>query len=153
MIILLDTDTCSYLVRRVPSVEKNYRKYLAAEHEVGISSITLFEIRYGLETDSPRADVAKFLLDFTQNIKVFPFGLEAAQQAAVIRANQSKKGRPTGAYDPMLAGHAIALNAELISNNIKHYSAVPNLLLGNWIERPKPKEDSRSTRLSSFGDT
>ena len=135
MIILLDADTCRYLLRGVPSVVKNYRDHITAEHEVGISSITLFEIRYGLALKAAGVDVESFLRDFTQNIKVFPFGLEAAQQAAAIRATQSKKGRPSGAYDPMLAGHAIALNAELITNNTKHFSAVPNLLLGNWIKR------------------
>lgn len=135
MITLLDADTCRYLVRGVPSVVENYRKHLAAEHEVGISSVTLFEIRFGLELKVPKVDVESFLQEFTQNVKVFPFGLEAAQQAAAIRASQSKKGRPTGAYDPMLAGHAIALNAELITNNTKHFSAVPNLLLGNWLDR------------------
>jgi len=134
MIILLDADICSYLRRGVPSVVRSYQHHVLEGDVVGISAITLFEIRFGLEAKLPRTDVEGFLRELVQNIKVFPFSHEAAHQAAHIRATQNKNGRPTGAYDPMLAGHAISLNAELITNNTKHFEGTPKLLLSNWIE-------------------
>ena len=133
MIVLLDADTCSYLRRGIPSVIDQYRTHVAEGVTVGISSITLFEMQFGLATKQPRVDVQTFLTELVQNVKVFPFGVEAAQQAASIRARQVGLGRPTGAYDPLLAGHAISLNAQFVTNNTRHFQEIPGLLLGNWL--------------------
>ncbi|MEN9706961.1 MAG: hypothetical protein RIS31_527 [Actinomycetota bacterium] len=134
MIILLDADTCSYLIRQIPAVLKRCQEHMDAGDIIGISSITAFELRYGIETKQPRVDAETFLVDLVENVKVHPFGIEAGFQAALIRADQAKKGLPSGFYDPMLAGHAVALNAQLVTNNTKHFKDVPGLLLANWME-------------------
>jgi tRNA(fMet)-specific endonuclease VapC len=33
----------------------------------------------------------------------------------------------------MIAAHALALNATLVTNNVKEFSRVPDLVLENWV--------------------
>lgn len=61
------------------------------------------------------------------------FSTEAAIFAAKIHSALRARGLTIGTADELLAGHAIALGATLVSNNTKHFAAVPKLKLENWL--------------------
>jgi tRNA(fMet)-specific endonuclease VapC len=63
---------------------------------------------------------------------VSPFDAEAAQYAAVVEADLAAKGQRIGAYDTMIAGHALATNSVFVTNNTKEFERVGGLQLEDW---------------------
>lgn len=129
---LLDTDTASAIIRDRALIGKSVK--LLTEGEWGISSITLMEIEFGKNTLASN-DRRRALIDrFVRLVNVFEFDAVAAQEAANIRAELKRVGKPIGAYDPLIAGHAIALGAILVTGNTKHFTRVKNLRIDNWLK-------------------
>lgn len=128
---LLDTDTCSELIRDRRSLGKHL--HLLREAEWAISSISSMELRYGMlrleKNDSRRQYIASFLRD----CPVVQFDLHAADRSADVRVSLELSGKSIGFYDPLIAGHALALGAILVTGNVKHFSKVPDLQTVNWL--------------------
>ena len=61
-----------------------------------------------------------------------PFDARAAARFGAVAAALANRGLPIGQMAPLIAAHAVALNATLISNNVKHFSKVHGLRLDNW---------------------
>jgi tRNA(fMet)-specific endonuclease VapC len=127
---LLDSDTVSYLVRKVPSVVESAVK--GGLSNLCLSTITELEIRTGLAIkNDPKlyASVSEVMHQF----EIIAFDSAAAKDAAKVRAFLRAVGKPSGNLDPPLAGHAISLGAVLVTNNTKHFESVPGLALDNWL--------------------
>jgi len=129
---LLDTDTVSAIIRDKRSIG-SFAKLLS-EAEWGISSITLMEIVYGRDLLDDNDGRRKLISEFLRFVKVFDFNSRAAEVAGHVRSELRKTGKPIGAFDPLIAGHALALDAVLVSANTKHFSKVKNLKLVNWLK-------------------
>lgn len=43
------------------------------------------------------------------------------------------KGRRIGDFDEMIAAHALALDATLVTDNVRHFSRVAGLRIENWV--------------------
>ena len=56
----------------------------------------------------------------------------AADRFGVIGAALAGGGVPIGQMDTLIASHALALDATLVTNNEKHFSKVRGLRLENW---------------------
>lgn len=130
---MLDTDICSYIIRNRPSeVREHFHDHLA--QGVCISDITLAELCYGVENHPAYIKGLTALLSFLALVKIIPFGSVAAEDYGKIRAYLRRKGTPIGGMDMLIAAHARSTNLILVTNNIKHYSLVPQLLIENWVE-------------------
>jgi tRNA(fMet)-specific endonuclease VapC len=77
--------------------------------------------------------VAEDALKFLSLSTIHNFDFAAAEKAAEVHEQLRLAGKPIGLLDEQIAGHAISLNATLVSNNTKHFSQVPNLKLENWL--------------------
>lgn len=99
----------------------------------GISSLVLAELQFGLSIDRLRPDSRRALELFLRTAAVLPFETDAALAAAEVRAQLANIGKPAGAIDQLLAGHAIALGAVLVTENLKHFEHVPRLLVESWL--------------------
>lgn len=134
MRFLLDTDICIYLIKKKPpSVIQKLSEL--ANNDVAISSITLFELKYGVENSQYRQQSNKALNHFTASIPhLLPLDGAAAKVAAKIRADLKKRGLPIGPYDLLIAAIAIANNLTLISNNGREFKRIEGLKLENWVE-------------------
>jgi tRNA(fMet)-specific endonuclease VapC len=51
-----------------------------------------------------------------------------------LRADLEKKGVPIGAYDLLIAAHALTLGLTLVTNNLREFARVEGLRLDNWAE-------------------
>lgn len=129
--LMLDTNICIYIINNRPAhVMKRFRKYEVGE--IGISSITAAELAFGVEkTRSQRNKEA--LMMFLSPLKVLPFGEEAVWHYATLRNELQTTGQVIGALDMLIAAHALSEKATLITNNLKEFERVPNLMLDNWI--------------------
>ncbi|MBW2195224.1 MAG: type II toxin-antitoxin system VapC family toxin [Deltaproteobacteria bacterium] len=132
MHFLLDTNICIYLIKKHPrQVLKRFRQH--SPQDVAISTITLFELQYGVEQSQypqrSKDALAKFLLP----LNLIKLDRSSAIEAAIIRAQLKKKGMPIGPYDLLIAGLARSRDMTLVTNNIKEFKRIVSLRLENWM--------------------
>ncbi|MFM8887971.1 MAG: PIN domain-containing protein, partial [Chthoniobacterales bacterium] len=78
------------------------------------------------------ANNRKLLADALAPFEVLPFDDAASQEGAKVRAELEKKGKGIAPYDTLIAGHALALGAILITSKTREFSRVRGLKLENW---------------------
>jgi tRNA(fMet)-specific endonuclease VapC len=128
---MLDTDICIYIIKRKPAgVIKRLMKNRISQ--IGISSITLSELEYGVEKSSKQAQNQVALAQFVAPMEILSYGDEAALQYGRLRAFLEKQGTPIGSLDMLIAAHALSINSILVTNNEKEFGRVPNLKIDNW---------------------
>ena len=133
MLYLLDTDTCSHVIRGV-SGALDARLAMAKPESLAVSVITRAELMYGLEKRGRPRALSRLLHGFLDSIAVMPWDTPAGDQFARLRVALERAGTPIGVMDSMIAGHALALDATLVTNNLKHFQKVAALKVENWSE-------------------
>ena len=129
---LLDTDICSYAIKRKePVLLERLRNGLVAE-EIAISVITRGELLYGLALLPEAVSLARAVHAFLDTVPCLDWNKEAANRYAPLRAHQKITGIPMGYMDTRIAAHALAENLALVTNNERHYGRVDGLQLVNW---------------------
>jgi tRNA(fMet)-specific endonuclease VapC len=129
---MLDTNICIYLIRKKP-VQVIKRLQNTKISEIGISVITLSELEYGVAKSSSKIQNRMALAEFLAPLEVVPFAESAAAKYGEIRAFLEIKGTPIGAYDLMIAAHALSLNLTLVTNNTREFERIPKLQIENWV--------------------
>ena len=128
---LLDTNTCVYAIRQRP--EQVYRRLSASAGElVALSVVTAFELEIGALRAQGRGyseAVRKFLREFS----VLPLEDAAREAYGRLRTSLERRGERIGAYDMLIAAHAIALGATLVTNNEREFRRVRGLKIENWV--------------------
>jgi tRNA(fMet)-specific endonuclease VapC len=131
-VILLDTNTCIYIINnRPPNVLERFRKYKAGE--VGISSIAAGELAYGV-AKSGSVKNRQALDMFLAPMQILPFDSQCLWFYADLRASLEKQGLSIGPMDTLIAAQALSIDGTLVTNNIKEFMRVPKLKLENWFE-------------------
>ncbi|ALG66485.1 PIN domain-containing protein [Beggiatoa leptomitoformis] len=134
---LLDTNICIYLIKQhYPSVQQCFEKHPI--EKIFLSSITVYELFYGAEKSQYREKNKRNLKLFCEQFTIINFDEEAAYITANIRSQLEKKGQVIGSYDLQIAGIALAHQLTLVSNNLKEFERIPELLLENWLVLPSP---------------
>ena len=127
---LLDTDTCTDAVSAHPTVLPRLERLDRAEW--AISSLVLAELRFGLEKGLLMERTAVALGKFLDMVAVVALDHNAAYEAALVRAEQERAGRPARAIDQLIAGHARSLGAVLVTSNTRHFNQVDRLQIESW---------------------
>jgi tRNA(fMet)-specific endonuclease VapC len=127
---MLDTDTVSYALRGQGHIKERILKHRPSE--ICISSITLGELRYGAERRNSQK-LHELISAFSANILVMPFDDTCADHFGRIASELARRGSPIGDFDALIAAHASALGVTLVTNNLKHFSRVPQLAVENWL--------------------
>jgi tRNA(fMet)-specific endonuclease VapC len=129
---MLDTDVCVELLRgRAGRVFDRLRR--CALDEVGISSITLAELQYGVARSARPARHALLVAQFCAPLAILPFDHEAAETYGSVRAALERAGSPIGPLDTLIAAHALAQHVILITNNQREFRRVDGLQIENWL--------------------
>ncbi len=130
---MLDTDTCIALINRKPP-ELIKRLQSKAVGDVGVSSITLAELRHGV-AKSGRCDQNRAALDqFLLPLDIAPFDELAADSYGTVRADLEKRGTPIGPLDTLIAGHALSMNVVLVTHNTREFKRVKSLRVDDWLK-------------------
>lgn len=130
--ILLDTNTCIYIIKRKPDeVLRHFLQYHPGD--IGISSITLAELQYGVAKSRAQKRNSEALSEFLIPFEVLPYGESATQAYGAIRTLLEQQGNIIGAMDLLIAAHAISLDAVLVTNNEKEFKRVRDLKIENWV--------------------
>lgn len=126
----LDTNICSYILRRHPASMIERFDSLQRD-QLWLSAVVAAELRFGaVKLASPRfsAAVEAWLAGF--EVRAWP--LEATHHYAQIRAALERGGKPVGAMDMLIAAHVIAEDSVLITNNAREFHRVPGLAVEEW---------------------
>jgi tRNA(fMet)-specific endonuclease VapC len=130
---MLDTNTCIYIIKRKPQdVIERFKKIEISQ--VGISSITLSELLYGVSKSSKPEQNQLALTQFLAPLEIQAYDDEAAQYYGNIRALLEKQGAPIGSLDLLIAAHALSRDCILVTNNEKEFNRIPNLKIDNWVK-------------------
>ena len=130
MRLTLDTNICSYVLRRRP-VTMVERFAGLEKSQVWLSSIVAAELRFGaakLASAQFSAAVEAWLAGFD----VRPWPVEATRHYADIRASLERSGQPIGGMDLLIAAHAMAEDSVLVTNNAREFLRVPGLAVQEW---------------------
>jgi tRNA(fMet)-specific endonuclease VapC len=130
---LLDTDICIYFNNNRPeNVVKRMRQIQL--DEIGISSITVFELIHGALKSQKVKHNLNQINQLRQIISVLDLDEDAAEHAAKIRRELEVQGKPIGPFDVLIAGQALSINAIVVTNNTREFSRIKGLKLENWVE-------------------
>jgi tRNA(fMet)-specific endonuclease VapC len=128
---LLDTNICIYIIKQKPkNVIERFRQSQVSE--IGVSSITLSELEYGVMKSAKPEQNKLALAHFIAPIEILAYDDVAAQHYGVIRAHLERQGTPIGSLDTLIAAHALSQNSVLITNNESEIKRIPNLKIENW---------------------
>lgn len=151
MIYLLDTDTFIVLLRgssitRADTPRKRAlkasaarilsqcRKRAAAGDEIALSAISAAELEYGLRRGGAYDEHAPALQRSLAPFTVHPFdGTDCVFRYGLVRSALEAKGRVIGPLDTLIAAHALALGAVLVTHNAREFRRVPDLDVEDWI--------------------
>lgn len=128
---ILDTHFCIHLISKRPPKALD-RLIACPPDQVGLSAITLSELAYGVSGSPTRERNREALELFLVALPVLEYPAEAAFAYGEIRAVLEQKGVILGAMDLMIAAHAVAVGATLVSNKPKEFRRVPGLQVENW---------------------
>ena len=127
----LGTDTVSYLLRgKAPALDA--RVAAVSPKHLCISAVTRGELLYGLKLKDGAHRLEQLVDQFLLRVQCLPWDDAGAMHFASIAAELHKAGTQIGSMDAMIAGHAMATGAVLVSNNARLFSRVVGLKVENW---------------------
>jgi len=128
---MLDTNICIYLIKQKP--EKVLRRFNNhSMGDIGISSITLAELRFGVEKSQQIQNNRQALEEFILPLEIADFDEKAATMYGTVRAALEKAGTPVGSMDMLIGAHALSLNLTLVTNNVREFKQIHNLKVVDW---------------------
>jgi len=129
---LLDTNICTYIINhRPPQVAQQFQ--CCNFGDIGISSITVAELNYGIAKSKKRDRNLAALEQFLAPLIIAPFDRAASDCYGTLRIHLEQSGQPIRPMDMLIAAHALSLNAIVVTNNVREFQRVPNLMLENWV--------------------
>lgn len=127
---MLDTNIMIYLIKQKPA--QVLQRFAAQSlSDVCVSSITVAELECGVVKSGSQKN--KRTLDgWLQLIQRPVFGDDAARSYRIIRTALESSGTPIGPLDTLIAAHANALEATLVTNNVLEFARVPGRQIEDW---------------------
>ena len=136
--IILDTNVVSEIMR--PRPDQRVTRWLDRQPGASIwtTSVTVFEIRFGLETMPVGKRRAAMMASFEHWLRevvqkrIAIYDETAARRAAELGADREGRGRPGEFRDTMIAGIVLASRAKLATRNVKHFEDIASSVVNPW---------------------
>lgn len=106
---------------------------VSKQHRIVISAITYSEMRFGAigKKASPKHNL--LIDEFIKRLDaILPWDKNAVDATAEVKLQLTYAGTPIGANDTAIAGHAIAENCILVTNNLREFNRVSGLEVEDW---------------------
>lgn len=131
---MLDTNICSFIMREQPiSLLEKLQKCVMNHDTIVISAITYSEMRFGAIGKKASPKHNRLVDAFCERVDAILAWDKAAVDATImIKKCLSDVGLPIGKNDSAIAGHAVAVNAILVTNNTREFSRVEGLKIEDW---------------------
>lgn len=129
-LFMLDTNTASFIMRRAPGLRERLSTIPASR--LSISVMTEAELRFGVAKASNREKLAALVENFLAHVRVLPWTSDAASEYAALRHALQKNGRSLTNMDMLIAAHAKAVGAVLVTNDAALLRIGPLLKVVDW---------------------
>ena len=130
---LLDTNICIYIARqKPPGVLARLQRLRPGD--VGMSVITYLELVFGCWKSQRREENLERIKELEPLIPVLALDATGGRHYGQIRTEFERKGLAIGAYDLLIAAHALSLGLTLVTNNVRELRRIPQLKVENWVE-------------------
>jgi tRNA(fMet)-specific endonuclease VapC len=127
---LLDTNTASYVIKgNVPRVRERLLKIPMAQ--LAVSAVTEAELLFGAARKPEALELKRAVDEFLLRVEALPWDSAAARHYASVRAALERVDTPMGNLDMMIAAHALAVEAVLVTND-RAFRRLGKLKLENW---------------------
>ena len=147
-VYMLDTDILVFMIRglkiedrasarrvKADRIRRRIQRHLRTGATVGVSMVTACELEYGAgksaRPEAERRAVSKVLAPFTL---MDCDAVHVPRHYGEVRCILEKAGIPIGAMDLMIAAHARAQGATLVTNNVTEFKRVQGLKVEDWAE-------------------
>jgi len=132
---MLNTDTCIFLMRGESQKLEIKVQSVPLQQQV-MSAVTFAELSDGVKASASakRKQNQSTLDSLVLHLAVLDWPQDAARHYAEIRSDLKKRGAQLGAADLMIAAHARAINAIVVTNNVKDFGRVKGLEVENWTQ-------------------
>ncbi len=133
-VYLLDANILSDMLRNPQgnAAQKYRRLSLDANVRLATSIVAASEMRYGVVKKGSPA-LAKRVGQLLDAIEVLPLQAGVDAKYGEVRGDLERRGQLIGPNDMFLAAHALALDAVLVTDNVREFERVNGLRLENWI--------------------
>lgn len=128
---MLDTNIVSHLLRN-PAGAAAHRAREAGD-DVCISIVVAAELRYGAAKKASAA-LTRRVDEFLREVPILPLDVPADAEYGRLRAQLERAGTPIGSNDLLIASHAAALGATVVTANVNEFRRIPALAVENWLE-------------------
>ena len=128
---MLDTNACIAVMNERPAKVKTQLLNVPIE-TVGISAISLYELKYGVYKSEHVLRNQKTLGAFCRYVQIHSWDEECADVAGQIRAELETAGKLIGPHDLLIAAHSIVIDATLVTANVREFKRVKKLNVVNW---------------------
>jgi tRNA(fMet)-specific endonuclease VapC len=132
--ICLDTNVViAAITGRIPEIRRRLTATLAEGTAVGLPTIALFELWYGVrKSNRVEANALALATFLTLDVIVWSFDAEDGAEAGEIRSLLERLGTPIGPYDVLIAAQARRRDATLVTANEREFGRVAGLRTENW---------------------
>jgi len=133
---MLDTNICSFIMREMPpAILERLERCVMAQGKIVVSAITYSEMLYGTIGPKAKPRHIDLVSTFIKRLDaILPWGTDAVDETIRIRAELNAIGMPIGHNDAAIAGHAIATQSILVTNNTSEFERVKGLRLEDWTQ-------------------
>ncbi len=133
---MLDTNLCIRVLRDRPTAIRE--RFNQEADGLCISTIVLTELLHGAAKSARPLENRTEVDRFAARLSVLNFDDAAADHSAQIRASLERVGRPIGAYDLLIAGHARSRGLVVITGNLSEFQRVEGLRCDDWLAGSEP---------------
>ena len=127
---VLDTNTASYVIKgNIPRVRERLLKVPMAQ--LAISAVTEAELLFGAARKPEAVRLKVTVEEFLLRVEALPWDSKAARHYADVRATLERHGQPMGNLGMMIAAHALAVEAVLVTND-RSFRRLGKLKLEDW---------------------
>ncbi len=116
------------------SVLQRLQTEVVKQNRIVVSAITYAEMRYGAIGKKASPKHSSWVDEFVQRLDdVLAWDVTAVDAATIVKKQLNDVGKPIGENDIAIAGHAIAQNCILVTNNTREFKRVENLKYEDWV--------------------
>ena len=128
---LIDTNICIYVMNKKPFevIDKFKNTEIG---QIGISSITVSELNYGVAKSERQKQNAQRLEEFLTPFDILPYDETSSKYYGIIRYQLESEGKIIGPLDMLIAAHALSKDFILVTNNEKEFLRIKSLKVENW---------------------
>lgn len=131
-IYLLDTNMVTHILKKNSNVIQR-RESLSSDDVMVISILTYAEMQYGFAKNPEATKIRKLFDAFLPTVKILPFNEEICSHYGQFKVNVEKQGKSLAPFDMLIAAHADAVGAILVSNDAA-FAKISGLKVEDWTQ-------------------